>query len=394
MGATKLLFYEQIDLVTNQIVDVMKEEIRSLRHDYLTSHSDEQIIEDFQHRHSLRCPEIYLDSAEADPLDTTVMNPSIRLEIPFQDPDNLLGYRTLNSNSRVLQFYVSGDRLHHILEGLTIEQANIEIERIKSILKENLEKLTTTVNAQNGAIPTRVKAALIERRKTANAYESNMAKLNTPLKKKDKPLFEIPPLRQQLIPKLPEPNSQDEPVLAEALYKHILEKCGDMARAMELSPSAFALLGEENLRVLFLVLLNGHYEGGMTAETFNFGGKTDICYRHKGRNLFIAECKIWDGATKHKKTIDQLRGYLSWGDSKTALIIFVRRKDFNKALENMFTATREHTGCLKELENYRTENSRRYEFTKDDNKQTFAMTVMAFHLPEETSKPEELHAIS
>lgn len=76
------------------------------------------------------------------------------------------------------------------------------------------------------------------------------------------------------------------------------------------------------LRDHFLLQLNGHYEGGATGETFNASGKTDILIRAENRNVFIAECKFWRGKKAFDEAIDQLLGYLTWRDSKCALIVF------------------------------------------------------------------------
>ena len=80
---------------------------------------------------------------------------------------------------------------------------------------------------------------------------------------------------------------------------------------MERSPKAFRDMDEESLRWQFLVPLNSHYEGMATGETFNYTGKTDILIRYEGKNVFIAECKIWRGAEAFVETIDQLLGYTS-----------------------------------------------------------------------------------
>jgi hypothetical protein len=391
MPLRTLLFHEDIGPYLNRVTENIKYEIRNLPHERVNGCTDEKFIEYFEGTFSLPCPEIYFESLGGVPLDSTITNPDIRIEIAYRDPQNFLRYRTLNANPAVLEFEVLDGLIKFVIPGGTPENMKTEKNRVVSIMRDNLEKLTKTINAFNGAIPTVVRTTLVERRKTAIQHDSFLEKLDIPLKKKDNPLVELPPLRQKLTPKLPEPNSPEEPKLQEDTYKHILKICGDMARAMELSPSVFTLLKkEEQLRALFLVLLNGNYEGGMTAETFNFGGKTDICYRYKGRNLFVAECKIWDGVTVHEAAIEQLRGYLSWRDSKTALIVFVKKKDFTGILEKMFTATKEHEGCRGELESNRMPNSRRYTFTnKIDEKQTFAMTVLAFHLPDETTAPEE-----
>lgn len=85
---------------------------------------------------------------------------------------------------------------------------------------------------------------------------------------------------------------------------------------------------EEDLRNTLLAALNGIYKGDATGETFRNNGKTDICIERDNRAAFVAECKMWNGPSAIKKAIDQLDGYLTWRDCKTALIFFVRRKDF------------------------------------------------------------------
>lgn len=100
-----------------------------------------------------------------------------------------------------------------------------------------------------------------------------------------------------------------------------------MSLVIERSPAAFASLDEEAIRSHFLLQLNGHYEGAATGETFNASGKTDILIRVENRNIFIAECKFWHGPKSINDAIDQLLGYLSWRDSKCALLVFNKTKD-------------------------------------------------------------------
>lgn len=49
---------------------------------------------------------------------------------------------------------------------------------------------------------------------------------------------------------------------------------------------------------------------------------------------------MWTGQKEVGKAIDQLDGYLTWRDCKTALIYFVRRKDFLNTLESAEAALR------------------------------------------------------
>ena len=94
-----------------------------------------------------------------------------------------------------------------------------------------------------------------------------------------------------------------------------------MSLVIERNPSSFASLDEEAIRDHFLIQLNGHYEGGATGETFNASGKTDILIREGNKNVFIAECKFWRGPKIFADAVNQLLGYLTWRDSKCALLI-------------------------------------------------------------------------
>jgi hypothetical protein len=68
---------------------------------------------------------------------------------------------------------------------------------------------------------------------------------------------------------------------------------------------------------------------------FNKSGKTDILLRYETSNVFIAECKFWSGPKGLLKAIDQLFAYLTWRDSKAALVLFVRNQDFTSVLESI-----------------------------------------------------------
>jgi len=67
-------------------------------------------------------------------------------------------------------------------------------------------------------------------------------------------------------------------------------------------------MGEEDLRWQILVMLNSHYEGRATGETFNCQGKTDVLIRDGDRNVFIAECALWKGEAYLTEKIDQILG--------------------------------------------------------------------------------------
>ena len=149
---------------------------------------------------------------------------------------------------------------------------------------------------------------------------------------------------------------------------------------MERSPSAFINMKEENLRIHFLVQLNAQYEGEAMGEVFNLEGKTDILIRHEGKNLFIAECKFWTGKEGFKEAIDQLLNYVSWRDTKTAIILFNKNKDSSKVLEQISDIIKEHSNYVK------VEDEERLRFTmknKNDSGKNFTLTIKLFDIPNE-----------
>jgi hypothetical protein len=173
-----------------------------------------------------------------------------------------------------------------------------------------------------------------------------------------------------------------EPVLAEDEYQNILSIMENMSFVMERSPSVFSRMPEEVLRDHYLVQLNGQYESA-TGETFNAAGKTDILVRDGTANIFIAECKIWRGAKTIAEALDQVLSYLTWRDTKAALLVFSRNKDFTKMLQSMWEAVESH-GQMKRGPSTESETRRRYVFARaDDASREIILTAMAFPIPAE-----------
>jgi hypothetical protein len=140
-------------------------------------------------------------------------------------------------------------------------------------------------------------------------------------------------------------------------------------------------MDEESLRQHFLVQLNGQYEGNATGETFNYEGKTDILVRDRDRNLFIGECKFWKGAQHLCETIDQILGYASWRDTKTAILIFNRNRDLTKVLAQISPAVRSHPSFVREI-TYGGETDFRFVLHhRDDNERELTLTVLVFDIP-------------
>ena len=177
------------------------------------------------------------------------------------------------------------------------------------------------------------------------------------------------------------PPFRPEPVLEDRDYEHIIEVMENMALVLERSPSAFETMGEEGLRQHFLVQLNGHYEGTATAETFNVSGKTDILIRSEGRNIFIAECKFWRGPAGFTETIDQLLGYTSWRDTKTAIVLFNRDTQMTTVLEKVPEQLRSHQNYKRAIDTGKETRFRAVLSHRDDPTRELLLTVLVFDVP-------------
>lgn len=174
-----------------------------------------------------------------------------------------------------------------------------------------------------------------------------------------------------------------EPALSNEDYEEILRIMQNMVQVMELSPHAFHTMGEEDLRSQFLVQLNGAFAGQATGETFNFQGKTDILIRVEGKNVFLAECKFWKGEKALLATLDQLLSYLSWRDTKAAVLVFNRNADFSAVLAKIRETVPKHPLFKRDL-GASGESTFRYIFAQpNDSNREIVLAVLAFDIPTE-----------
>ncbi len=183
-----------------------------------------------------------------------------------------------------------------------------------------------------------------------------------------------------------------EPKLDKENYKVIIKIISDMVLVIERSPHAFKNMKEEDLRQHFLVQLNGQYQGSASGETFNYTGKTDILIREKGKNLFIAECMFWKGQKSLSEKIDQLLGYVSWRDTKTAILIFNKNKEFSNVLEQIPEIVKRHKNFKRQIE-YKHETGYRFVLHQaNDKNRELILTILAFNIPTESSKEDGIES--
>jgi hypothetical protein len=211
-----------------------------------------------------------------------------------------------------------------------------------------------------------------------------VASLGVPVKSREQatPTYSVAPSR----PKSSRPTSghsanAPEPALPDDEYEHILKIARGMSSVMERSPKSFASIDEEALRHHFLVQLNGHYPGGATGETFNFEGKTDILLREGDRNIFIAECKFWDGPAKLTETVDQVLRYASWRDTKTAIFLFNRARALTGILSKISPTISGHANFVREMPYGDETDFRFFLYHRDDKDRELTLTVLVFEVP-------------
>jgi len=174
------------------------------------------------------------------------------------------------------------------------------------------------------------------------------------------------------------------PILQQEVYNDIKEVLYNVGKAIERKPSIYKDKHEEDLRDIFLLFLETRYESTTgVGEAFNKKGRTDILlkYAKDGTNLFVAECKIWKGQKKLSEAIDQLLGYLTHRDSKTALIFFVDQKEMTSIVNTIKTEITKHPNFIKHIKDTY-EHSINYEFSlPDDSNKKIQIEVMLFHFP-------------
>lgn len=197
----------------------------------------------------------------------------------------------------------------------------------------------------------------------------------------------VPTVQKKQIPQPRVKNRKYEtyPSMADEMYVDILKTLYSAGQAMERKPSTYMNKGEEALRDLFIFRLEDRYDSAtVTGETFNFGGKTDICLKDSATNanLFIAECKIWHGAKAFSEAIDQLFDrYLTVRDSKVALMFFVAGNEFNSVLSTIKQEAPKHKYFVS-FTGEREKSSFSFIFRlPTDSEQKVYFEIMAFHFP-------------
>ncbi len=386
----------------------LKRETESLEPNYVLNVSETDLLKHLLDKYKvdtshLRADEVYVyDQSEAD-IDVSndvsrailnrsrpfyVKGVSVTIAVPFDGDGELFDYQPSTFTSNPPRGEIVGQEVH-----LIYQSVDHDAEKLKQVYTSDVNQVnqyltyaTNDVKSFNESLDPLVRQLVAKRKQKLLNDQGLVASLGIPIRKSsDLPkTYTLPDIRKK--PKIERPQVRNEPFTPEPAlplreYENILSIIQNMVLVMERSPKAFENMKEEDLRQHFLVQLNGQYEGRATGETFNYEGKTDILIRENGKNIFIAECKFWKGEKELLRAIDQLLGYASWRDTKTALLVFNRGKDFSSVLEKVSSAAKKHS-CFKRDLGQKDETTFRYVFHQpDDVNRELTLTILIFNVP-------------
>lgn len=263
-----------------------------------------------------------------------------------------------------------------------------EADRVVSQLISQNSYLTKDLTAFNNSIELLANQTLDARKVQLLKKNDMLLALGVPIRKSTNTpsTFSIPAKRTPAIQAIPKPivsekGYKPEPTLDNAIYQQILKITHEVGKQFERLPSTYVGKEEEHLRDHFLLILEPNFEGSATGETFNKKGKTDILLRYDGSNVFIAELKYWHGKKAYLETITQLLSYLTWRDSKAAIIMFVSNKEFSPVLNIIENETKEHSNYLGAVSTHHLGwYQYRFHINGDRNREV-QLAIQAFHLP-------------
>jgi hypothetical protein len=204
------------------------------------------------------------------------------------------------------------------------ENVNKEIEDLLNSVDSNLRTIESDIEKHSKKMEQEIRDRVHKRRERLNAILEQEKSIEIPVtKRRGAPDFtELPIVRKEILSLKERTESEESYSISDSTYEHILELIRHQGSTFERTPKTYFVHNEEELRDILLAQLNGYFQGRASGETFRNNGKTDICIEEKNRAAFIAECKVWDGDKKILDAIDQMLGYLTWRDVKTALIVF------------------------------------------------------------------------
>lgn len=274
------------------------------------------------------------------------------VHVPFEGEEDVFKVRPSSFTFNPPRGRIKGSDLMLTIEYPRDQQPDIDgrVQEFTGTVSQWLGFARADIDSFNTGLEQQARQAIAGRRERIEQRDAHLAQSKIPVRRpgeSGKKTYIPDALVRRPVPSLPTTRADDkaptlEPALDERVFEHILSVIRMQSKQMEQSPGTYAGLGEEDRRQTIVATLNTHYEGRAHAEAFNNEGRTDILIRHDGRNLFICECKFWNGPEGFSDTIDQLFRYTGWRDTKLAIVMFVREKGLTAILKKAKTTLAAH----------------------------------------------------
>lgn len=400
-------FGDYVEKIQNSIIT----EIKSQTDNYLLNVNVDDYTEHLIQRFEINVPELHFDQVFADTVEKEIPGSRFpRFEFNITDP-----YKT--HRKQIIIYHIPYDGDINILQlrpnPMSLISTDISVDsRQKWILIEiinfyndpnringeytreigditsNYHGLRSNCSTFNAGLSYFIKSSIESRRQEILNKNQLLHSLGVPIRQKEgvAKTFSVPSpkLKEKIVvkPTVIEKGFAPEPALDISNYHKILKLINDIGKNLERMPSTYAGKGEEDIRDHILLVVDPNFEyGSAGGETFNKTGKTDISLRHDSSVVFVAECKYWRGEKTFFKTIDQLLGYLTWRDSKVAVVNFVQNTDFTDVLEKTKASIQNHPNFLKETSpSDQTWFNYKFHLNGDRNRE-IDLAVISFHLP-------------
>lgn len=387
----------------------LADEVRQADDDYLLNVGETQYIEHLVEEYSvkpivLRTEDVSASESEemipAERFPSLLFNvragvrypkPVLTFHVPFEgDPDLFRSRASTSTLGGYPEIQVARGEVQfkHIAfsdDGAALKRA---LEEGLARLERGVGFIRADIDTYNGGLSAHAKSVLQARKTELLKRRDLTASLGIPIRTRSPatPTVSVPPptaIRpQRAKPPTASPGSYaPEPTLDEDAYRDILANIWSVGGSMERSPSTFAKFAEEELRDQFITYLTPRVDGTTTGETFNRAGKTDILVRHEDRNVFVAELGMWKGSQAFVAKIDQMLGYLTWRDSKAALVMFVPNKNFSNPAGDAQVAIATHATHVKRVGEPEDAWTDHILHLPDDPGREVHVALMLFHIP-------------
>ena len=318
---------------------------------------------------------------------------AMKIQLPFEGNGNLFFCRpskchivfpkveSVNIKKKIIFFTIELDKLD---EGIYKNEVKVVINNIETFIPYLNDDITPWDDDLERFIDTQFEKFKYFIKQKNTFYEKIGLTINpqadsfitpSPITRRDIPKVKLK--RDKNIDKI-HPRIKDE------IYSDIISTLNNVGKAIEKKPSLYKNKLEEDLRDIFLLFLETRYESTTaTGETFNKKGRTDILlkYSKDGSNLFVGECKFWKGVLNLHKTIDQILNYLTWRDSKSAILLFIDNKNIYEVKQKVKSEIKKYKNYKKTIQ----ETDESYSYIiglLEDKSVDINLEILFFHFPD------------